>query len=52
MVFGSNVNQLPVWNYDGSSTGQATGKNSEVLLGQFICVMTHLEKYKLFYVKL
>jgi len=24
--------QLPVWNYDGSSTGQATGKNSEVYI--------------------
>jgi len=23
---------LPVWNYDGSSTGQATGKESEILL--------------------
>lgn len=26
------VNMLPVWNYDGSSTGQAETKNSEVVL--------------------
>lgn len=25
-------NDIPVWNYDGSSTGQATRKNSEILL--------------------
>ncbi|XP_065644605.1 glutamine synthetase isoform X2 [Hydra vulgaris] len=24
--------QLPIWNFDGSSTGQATGKNSDVYL--------------------
>ena len=28
----TNVQELPEWNYDGSSTGQATGDNSEVLL--------------------
>jgi glutamine synthetase len=31
-----NVNQyivdLPIWNFDGSSTGQATGENSDVLI--------------------
>lgn len=27
-----SVSDLPVWNYDGSSTGQATTKNSEVVL--------------------
>jgi glutamine synthetase len=27
-----SVNDLPVWNYDGSSTGQAPGKDSEVYL--------------------
>jgi len=26
------LDNLPIWNYDGSSTGQATGNNSEVLL--------------------
>ena len=26
------VSDLKVWNYDGSSTGQADGHNSEVLL--------------------
>ena len=26
------VNDLRVWNYDGSSTGQAEGDNSEILL--------------------
>ena len=25
-------NNLPIWNYDGSSTGQAPGNNSEILL--------------------
>jgi glutamine synthetase len=28
----SQVEDLPIWNYDGSSTGQAPGKNSEVYL--------------------
>jgi glutamine synthetase len=28
----SSVNELPVWNFDGSSTEQAEGKDSEVLL--------------------
>ena len=27
-----SIENLPIWNYDGSSTGQATGENSEVLL--------------------
>ena len=27
-----DVNQLPLWNYDGSSTGQATTESSEVIL--------------------
>jgi glutamine synthetase len=27
-----SVSELPVWNYDGSSTGQAPGKDSEVYL--------------------
>ena len=26
------LEQLPIWNYDGSSTGQADGNNSEVLI--------------------
>ena len=26
------VNHIPMWNYDGSSTGQATGEDSEVLI--------------------
>lgn len=26
------VSKLPIWNYDGSSTGQATGDNSEVFI--------------------
>lgn len=26
------VNELPIWNFDGSSTEQATGDNSEILL--------------------
>lgn len=30
--FDEDINSLPTWNYDGSSTGQADGKNSEVLL--------------------
>lgn len=28
----TSVNELPEWNYDGSSTGQSTGDNSDVLL--------------------
>jgi len=28
----TSVEQLPDWNYDGSSTGQSVGKNSEILL--------------------
>jgi glutamine synthetase len=29
----SNVTEVfPIWNYDGSSTGQATGKDSEIIL--------------------
>ena len=27
-----NPENLPIWNYDGSSTGQATGEDSEVIL--------------------
>jgi len=27
-----SLNDLPVWNFDGSSTGQATGKDSEIYL--------------------
>jgi glutamine synthetase len=27
-----NVNNIPLWNYDGSSTGQAELKNSEIIL--------------------
>ena len=28
----TSVNDLPEWNYDGSSTNQSTGENSDVLL--------------------
>lgn len=28
----NSIDQLPIWNYDGSSTGQAPGKDSEVYL--------------------
>ncbi len=28
----NNVKNLPEWNYDGSSTGQASGNNSEVII--------------------
>jgi glutamine synthetase len=28
----TDVSQLPKWNYDGSSTGQAPGEDSEVIL--------------------
>jgi glutamine synthetase len=28
----TSPDQLPVWNYDGSSTGQAKGKNTEIML--------------------
>ena len=26
------INDIPIWNYDGSSTGQATGRDSEVII--------------------
>ena len=29
---GNDINTFPIWNYDGSSTGQATGDNSEVFI--------------------
>jgi glutamine synthetase len=28
----TDASQLPKWNYDGSSTGQAPGEDSEVIL--------------------
>ena len=31
-TYGFTLEDAPVWNYDGSSTGQATTKNSEVIL--------------------
>jgi len=46
------VSDLKVWNYDGSSTGQADGHNSEVLLKPraifndcFRDLVTHFVKY-------
>ena len=34
----SSPSELPIWNFDGSSTGQAPGHDSEVLLRPvFIC---------------
>ena len=30
--FNSNFPELPTWNFDGSSTGQAEGQNSDVYL--------------------
>ena len=27
-----DINNIPLWNYDGSSTGQASGSDSEVIL--------------------
>jgi glutamine synthetase len=36
--FDFTVNSLPVWNYDGSSTGQAIGTDSEIMIKPvFIC---------------
>ena len=32
-----DVNNLPIWNFDGSSTGQAEGSQSEVLLKPCKC---------------
>lgn len=33
-----DINDVPEWNYDGSSTGQALGKNSEIILKPvFMC---------------
>lgn len=34
----TNIDMCPEWNYDGSSTGQATGSNSEVIIKPcYIC---------------
>jgi glutamine synthetase len=34
----NDINDVPEWNYDGSSTGQALGKNSEIILKPvFMC---------------
>ena len=33
-----SLNDLPIWNFDGSSTGQATTKDSEILLKPVKCV--------------
>ena len=30
--YGTFISELPIWNYDGSSTGQAEGKNSDTYL--------------------
>ena len=32
LVTSANFRTIPEWNYDGSSTGQAEGPNSEVIL--------------------
>ena len=47
----SNVDQLPCWNYDGSSTNQATTETSEVILRPiFLCNDPFREKnHKLAY---
>ncbi len=39
-----DLNQLPVWNYDGSSTGQAIGKNTEINLYPIKIVRDPLRK--------
>ena len=31
-VYKGELNVLPIWNYDGSSTNQAVGSDSEVLI--------------------
>lgn len=36
-TFSDNVLSYPIWNYDGSSTGQADGENTEVLLFPVKC---------------
>lgn len=34
----NNISALPKWNYDGSSTNQATGKNSEIIIEpKYVC---------------
>ena len=39
-----DVDNLPLWNFDGSSTGQAEGSQSEVILKLVNVGKTHLEK--------
>ena len=38
------IDNLPEWNYDGSSTGQAFGDNSEIVLKPRAILMIHLEE--------
>ena len=32
LILNLTISELPIWNYDGSSTGQAEGSNSDVYL--------------------
>jgi glutamine synthetase len=38
------MNNIPEWNYDGSSTGQATGHDSEILLQPFTFIKSPFEE--------
>ena len=40
----TSVDDLPEWNYDGSSTGQAPGHDSDVYLRPVAFILIHLEK--------
>ena len=44
-----NVKDVPKWNYDGSSTGQTTGENTEVILNPVFCCENPLSNSKLKY---
>ena len=43
--FPSSIDALPVWNFDGSSTGQAVGHNSDIYMKpvsiyRYVCVLS------------
>jgi|688.fasta_scaffold372310_1 glutamine synthetase len=43
----SYIPEFPDWDYDGSSTGQATGKSSEIIISPvFVCDNPFINEYK------
>ena len=42
----TDPSKLPKWNYDGSSTGQATGEDSEVILWYFFYFLVSIFSFQ------